>query len=338
MSALTQHSRAFSAQHVRVRPIRSRWGCAIGLLAISFFSRSAAAHPGVHHDIERVTAALSKDPENVTLLIERGYLNRLDGNYEASLRDLGAAEKLAPDNASVWAHRGMTLASLKRYDEADAELTRFLESGSGSSAAFAERARVRKETGRKEAAIEDYTAAIRLDPNVDLYVERGRLQDGLGRAEEAATGYREGVLRLGNAVILIDALIRCEMRQGKTDEALKLINEQLEKAAVKTDWYLLRAEVFEQTGDHMEVLSDLNLAMAEADQALRRRNTAINLLSRAKVLIALGRMSEAREDLQRAVDKSPRFAEASRLLSSLEEIKRQDNLPLQKKRGVSNVE
>ncbi len=338
MSAFIQHSRAFGAKHSPERTIGSRWGCVVGLLAISIFSESGVAHPGVHHDIERVTAALAKDPENVTLLIERGYLNRLDGNYEASLRDLDAAEKLAPDNASVWAHRGMTLASLKRYDEADTALTRFLESGTGSSTAFAERARIRRATGREKAAIEDYTAAIGLNPDVDLYIERGRLQEKLGLYEDAVAGYRESVQRLGSAVILIDALIRCEVHQGNTDEALRLINQELESAAVKTEWYLRRAEVFERTGDHLEVLSDLHQAMAEADQALRRRDTAINLLSRARVLIALGRIHEAREDLQRAVDKSPRFSEAKRLLRSLNQKKYQDNIPLQKKRGASNAE
>lgn len=294
----------------------------------------ALAHPGVHHDIERVTDALANDPANVKLLVERGFLYRLDGDLKASLRDLDQAAKLDPAAAEVWAHRGMTLSAMGRDNEAEKELSRFLEAGRGSSAAFAERARIRARGSHPKQAIEDYTSALALEPDVELYMERGRLQEAIGRLDDAAAGYTEGLRKLGAAVVLTDALVRLEVRRGNSTEALRLIDTELNRAPVKTEWLLRRADVLEQIGKPAEARAEREAALAEAERSLASRTTGLHLLSRARALIALGRVEEARRDLNLAISKSPRFREATDLLKTLDTKPNANHTAPQDERGI----
>ena len=98
-------------------------------------------------------------------------------------------------------------------------------------------------SGRSAEAIADYTAALELEPRVELYLERGELLEAQGRLEEAAQGYRAGLEATHGALLMRLALIRVETARGRHAEALALVDEQLARAGVKTDWYLRRAEV-----------------------------------------------------------------------------------------------
>ena len=68
-----------------------------------------------------------------------------------------------------------------------------------SVAAYADRARAAANRGDDEAAVQDFTCGLELDPrNVDLFNERGIAYDNLGRLEEALADY--------NAALEIDSL------------------------------------------------------------------------------------------------------------------------------------
>ncbi len=99
---------------------------------------------------------------------------------------------------------------------------------------------------------------------------------------------------------------------------LKLLDDELARASVKTEWYLRRADVLAASGQAEKAQLELERALAEANRVLKKRATAINLFSRAKVYIAMGRWEAAKRDLRVAVRKSPRFAEANALLKNLE--------------------
>jgi tetratricopeptide (TPR) repeat protein len=292
--------------------------CAALAVACAVLAADAAsAHPPVRHEIDALGEALAKEPDRADLLLERARLLRVDRDGAAALADLDRARELAPQNRDVALERGLTLSLLGRDAEAEAELSQFLESGPGAGAAFAERARLRARSGRGAEAIADYTAALELEPRVELYLERGELLEAQGRLEEAAQGYRTGLEATHGALLMRLALIRVETARGRHTEALALVDEQLARAGVKTDWYLRRAEVLAAAGDEAGARRARESALVEANRALEARPTAINLVARARVNLALERIPDARSDLELAIAKSPRFREARALLDEL---------------------
>ncbi len=283
-------------------------------------------HPGLHHDLERVSQALSKEPDRVDLLVKRGRLFRLDAHPRASLVDLDRAFRLAPDDRGVALERGLTLSTLRRDQEAEAELTRFIRLGGTASVAYAERGHVRARGRQLEPAIADYSAALERKPVVDVYLARAHVQEASGRLDAAAKGLSDGLSKLGGAVVLREALIRIETARRRFDVAIALIDEVLVTAQVKTEWYLRRGNVWKAAGDVAEARRDYDRALAEANRVLGRRVTAIHLCSRAKVHLGLGQTAEARRDLRAALEKSPRFAEARTLLAPLEREDKKDEV------------
>jgi tetratricopeptide (TPR) repeat protein len=287
---------------------------------LCFAAISAAwAHPGLHHDLSRVSEAIEREPGRADLLLERAFLERLDARPEAALVDLARAREIEPGNRSVAAEMGLTLSALGRDVEAERELDRFLAGGPGTAPVLAERARVRERLGKKALAIADYTASIEMRPEVEAYLARGALLESLRRDDEAHAGYLDGVRRLAGEPNLRSALIRLDVRTGRFDEALGLVDEEIARAGVKTDGYLRRAEVLQAAGRAPAAREDRERALEEADRAIARSATGMHLVSRARARLALGQAEEARSDLRLALAKSPRYAEARLLLAEIEE-------------------
>ena len=294
---------------------RNLFGAALCALAVT---AAAEAHPGLHHDIARASEAIEKDPTRAELYVERAYLERLDEEFDLALADLDTARRRDPSDIRVAAERGMTLSAMDRYAEAEQELTRFLSDGSGTAPVFAERAKVREHLGRKAAAVADYASAIAIRPDVEFYMARGALQESLEDLAGAAAGYRDGIARLGDAVNFDLALIRVETSRKRYSAALALIDAQIARSAVKTDWYLRRAEVLDAARRTGEARRDRERALAEAERALEKNVNGIRLFSRAKVQLALGRFDAARRDLAQVLEKAPGFAEAREMLAMLD--------------------
>lgn len=297
--------------------LRRVLGMCLGFSIMLAAPPAATAHPGLHHDIERVTASMQTEGDKAGLLVERGYYYRLEGDLKASLRDLDEAIRLNPDLNSIYAQRGLTLAGLGRFEQAEADFDRFIGAGGLSSPVFLARARIRATDGRVTAALADYDKAIEIDLDVDAVLERARFLESHGKSARAAKGLRDAIPKLGGAVILCDALIDVEVAQKRYPQAISLIDQQLTSAPVKTGLLLRRADVHEKAGQPAQARQDREQALIEAHKVLSKRSSGIHLFSRAKVYVALGRLDEAKRDLEQVVLKSPKFLEAKKLLAKL---------------------
>ncbi len=277
------------------------------------------AHPGAHDEARELSDALAKEPDRIDLRLRRGECYRQEGRLADSLADFDRVRQLAGESRVVSLERGLTLSAMRRDEEAEAELTDYLSTANPRAIAYAERAQVRRRHHRIAEAIDDYASAIALRPNVEWYVTRGRLQESLGKLEDAAKGYRDGLSRCDGAVAIRLELIRLESSRNHFDDAIALIDGILSQADVKTDWYLRRAEINAAAGRPDDAGRDRALAWAEADRAVARRPTATRLIARAKVAIALDRRDRAAADLKAALRKGPAQAEAMALLKSIED-------------------
>lgn len=285
--------------------------------AIVSSSSAARAHPGVHHDIERITRVLEQEPKRADLLIERGVFFRMEGNFAASLADFDKAEALDAKNIDISAHRGMTLSAMRRDQDAERELSRFLSNGRASAPAFAERGLVRARLGRVDQAIDDYSKSLAISPDVEIFVERSKLQEAAGKLNDAASGLREGVASTGGAVVLRDRLISIELARKNYDAAIRIVDDQIAVTQVRTEWFLRRAMLLEAAGRNNEAHKSRLDAVDEATRALAKRPSAIHMLARARANLALGRIIESKRDAESALEIAPGLTEAQVLLSEL---------------------
>ena len=289
----------------------------------------AFSHPGLAPEIDRITHKIEKDPRNVDLLIERGQLLRSNDDLLNALRDFDRAVELDSNNTEILFQRGLTLTALKRDVKAEMDLTNFLDKdeqkaplfnkdNSKRGIAIAERAQIRARTGRANLALTDFNSAIRLLPVSGLYHARGLFQELLGNLPEAASGYREALSRIPNSILLKKSLIRVEVDRKRFNQALDLIDEVLVRVSVKRSWYLLQGDVLTRMGKPEAARAAREKALAEVNQAMSQRLTAIHRFSRAKVYVALGRIDAAKQDLQLAIQMAPSFTESKDLLNQLE--------------------
>lgn len=305
------------------QPVRSRhqsWALVMAgvtlILGCLSSVQLATAHSGFDPEIEKITEKLTKDPDNVDLLIRRGQVYRSYGKFIESLQDLERAWLLDRENRTVLLQRALTLSAMGRNEEAEAALDAFLleESAPKRVIALAERATIRARTGRVQPAIADLSSAIQLHPTIELYLFRGQLQESLGTLDAAAAGYHEGLAKLGNAIVLKKNLIRVQITQQQYNAALALIDEEVARSSVKTPWYLERAELLAIMGRPDASRLAYEQALTETNRMLAKRPTVLHLVARAKILRAMGQRDEAIRDLQEALNKSPGYDEAEKLL------------------------
>lgn len=313
-----------------------------------------AAHPGAHHDIERLTRLLTVSPDRTDLLTQRGRCYRIEGRLTESLADLERAVSLAPQDVEAHLQRGRTLAALGRSAEAHREFTTCLRLQPAHVAALVARARVARASASDclrspicaidaraaapyptecglpgprqlactrahlRAAVDDLNAALSIRPDVEPALDRARLLEALGHTDVAADGLHDMLHKLGGAVVLRLELIRLETARGRHAEAVALIDEAMAGATSKIDWLLRRADVYAAAGDGVAARRDRESALAEADRAVARRATALHLVQRARAHLALGRRENAVADVQAALRRSPRYAEARELVRRLQ--------------------
>jgi tetratricopeptide (TPR) repeat protein len=280
-------------------------------------SGTSSAHEGLQHDIERESGVLAEDPSDVEARLRRAHYYRLDGQPEMALADLQQATRLAPNDARLRFERGFALAALGRNTEAESELSAFISQTGGSVAAHAERARIRALTGRPDLAIADLEAAIALGPDLDLYMDLGKLLEGQTRYADAADRYREGLARIGDTPLLRRALVAALIVLERYGDALTEIDAALARGLLETQWLLERASVLVRMGRLEEAQQARLRALTKANESLAKRPTSAKLVARAEVHLALGDTPAARRDLEQALRNSPQMESAKAMLAAI---------------------
>jgi tetratricopeptide (TPR) repeat protein len=250
------------------RRIAGPWCLGLGI-ALGALAPPAAAHEGLHEQIEAVSRQIARDPTNAALLLKRGELHRLHRDWARALADYDRAARLAPGLSEVEFARGRMLFEAGRYREARAVLDRFLAREPDQVSALLARARTLAALGDALGAAGDYTEALArmTPPEPDVYVERARTLASLGgrHAESALAGLDEGIARLGPLVTLELCAVDVELGLGRYDAALGRIDRAAAGSARKETWLARRGEILERAGRPAEARA----AYAEALDAIR---------------------------------------------------------------------
>lgn len=270
------------------------------------------AHDGVSTErLATISRRLKSEPRNVGLLIERADLLRAGGRWEEmrqdldrairldprnararglralalgvakefgpALEDIDVAVDLEPTNAVFWGLRGNVLLHLTKYEDAIDSLDRSIALSPDAPAYF-DRAACHREMGDLAKAVDDYSAALRHDPQLVsaacerafVHQQMGDFANALGDLERCQIQHpHDPQLALSMAWILAtspdDAI-----RDGK--RALRVASELCDPVTCETSGPLnALAAAYAEVGDFAEAEKLLTRAAALApfDRSVR---------------------------------------------------------------------
>jgi tetratricopeptide (TPR) repeat protein len=158
------------------------------LTAAAHFARGNAFYTTerFHDALEAYNAALALQPDDPTILNNRGVTLDELKRYEEALADYNRALELRPDHPDVLNNRGIALLRLNRHDEALADYNRSLQLRPDHPDTLNNRGVTLEHLGRYEEALADYNRALELRPDdPDTLNNRGFALAKRGRSEEA---------------------------------------------------------------------------------------------------------------------------------------------------------
>jgi tetratricopeptide (TPR) repeat protein len=285
-------------------------GSWVAAVAAASWCALASAHPGSTQAIAALDERLETDPSNVALRLRRAALSRRAGHLHDALADVRAVLRAHPDHRTALLERALIRLDQGRARKAESDLDAFLASGEPTVLATWKRAELRAAGGRFEEALADYDLAIRLGGTPELYLARGRLAERMGRLDDAASGYAEGLEALDGAHVLRMALIEVELRRGRPVQAIAQIDALIDVYGDRPDWLLLRAKALDASRRGHEATAERLRALSLADADLARRSTPAARLSRARAYLALQHARAALADVEQVLLDAPRLQQA----------------------------
>src|SRR5688572_16045866 len=280
-------------------------------ICLAMLSSFAQAHEGLHEQIVAITAKIKRDPKNATLYLQRGELHRLHRDWTRATADYDRAARLQPELKVIDFVRGKMFFESGRVQRARLTLDRFLTQQPGHFEGLVTRARVLARLGATTNAIKDFTQALAVSPDPELYLERAQVAAGdaqvtarnarrstrnaqvaardAKRIDEAWGGLDEGIKRLGPLVTLQLAAIDLELRRGSYDAALARLDIVMSQSERKETWLVRRGEILALAGRKDEARSSFQDALTAIDSLPpSRRQTRSMTALQLRIRSALG--------------------------------------------------
>ncbi|MCE5240734.1 tetratricopeptide repeat protein [bacterium] len=187
-------------------------------------------------------------------------------DWDQHYADYDAAVRADPDCALARLLRGREICGTERWSEGIADLTRAMELDPelASSATYCTRASAWRSRGNLDAAVDDYTAALRLDAtSIDAYFGRGEALRQKGSMEAALSDLNEAIRLAPKHDWALASRGAVYLAKGDTAHALADLNEAI-RLRPKYPWaQYVRAAVYLRQGDQTAARAD---AMAAKQQ------------------------------------------------------------------------
>jgi tetratricopeptide (TPR) repeat protein len=257
-----------------------------GLLLAEAMLASRTA-PDALKEIDRV---LALEPDNAQAWLLRVEANQTSAQFDEALEDVDRVLDLDPDNLPVLIARVTLLLALQRVEEAGTALDAARTAFDSSDEPVAQpmlarlcmaRALFTFQQGETEAAetryddcIEQYpTERIAVSEAVAYYDRTGRSERATEVLEIAAQKSKTGAFRT--------ILARRLAAGGKTDEAERLLREEVDERPSQLSWFVL-ADFYVQFDRFEPALQAFEQAMAVDPRATRLRFAYADTLVRAE--------------------------------------------------------
>jgi len=271
--------------------------------AQALFERGQQAYQqGDHREaVECFSRAIRLRPDVAVAYRYRAYAYRELGDRLSALNDFDTAIRLKPDDVQAYADRAAELFTQKAFDQAISDCNQVLALDPGRGYIYGLRGRCHAELGNSEQALQDYTEAIRADPDnaiqylqwrAELHLECGNLADVLADCKAICQQQPQHVM-----AHCLRGMAQAEAAQ--LEEALRAFSTALQIQATHKPSLLGRARVYLQLGAGRQAEEDCTTLLAlEPNLA-----TAHELRGLARRL--QGRWREAAEDFTQALQIDP---------------------------------
>lgn len=187
--------------------------------------------------------AVMMQPKEAEPLVSLGWANERLKKYDKALEALGKARELEPDNRHVAYTLAAVYQSMKRYDDAEAELRKLLDRNADDPIAnnalgyfYAEASRKLDEAAVmvKKALETDPRNGAYLDSLGWVYYKQGKLEEARQLLEEALSQENDGVIseHLGDVLYRLGKSKEAEtawQRAGQLDPYLDSSKDRLER-------------------------------------------------------------------------------------------------------------
>jgi len=295
---------------------------ALMILQVFLFGISSlTAHDGVHIDVDRVTKEIKASEDPGPLYLLRARLCRAHGRPELGLQDLQMARGCGVDPFAEKLERALCLRDSLKTQQALRLLDELAATpGNTAMEVFNERSAIRESMGDIDGAIIDLARIHALVPDLEKTLRLGMLYEKRKAPGIAAALYRKMIERNGESALLSISLIRAETDNGHYDAALSLVAGKLRQAGLKAPWLQRKAEILQAAGRDAEAASALKEALKELDVIFKRRPVPIHRVTRARILRLLGRLEEARGELEKVLQQAPGYGSARRELNLVLEL------------------
>ena len=241
------------------------------LVAVLARTTVSGAHPSLNGPLAELTSRIQNAPDDATLYLDRGDLQRAHGAFDSALADYARAAARGADPIVVHFATGDALLTAGWPRAAEVHLDQVLAAQPDHERALLARARARTQLGRGVEAALDYTRVIGLQsaPSPDHYVERARALVAAGAHDEALRGLDEGIARLGQLAILQEEAIAIDFADRRFDRALARIDHLLARVPAQPAWLVQRAQILERAARRPEA----HAAFVAALSAIKTQRT-----------------------------------------------------------------
>jgi len=253
-----------------------------GAVALMICGSNSAAHHGPEEMIAKFTAKMNADGKTPVLLYKRATEYRILAAYEKASGDLLAAIELSPEFAGAWEMLAEIRMAQDRFKEAEQAAMKGIEVSAGRERAGCRMmlARVLRCAGREQEALNACNAAF--EEFVGRDIDWYLIRGALQRRLGQHTE-RIADFQAGyeatRSTVLKIALLEARIEAGQAEDVLPEINRQLEASRLKSSWWLRRARALLALGKDSEAREDLGAAIAELNTRIRSKRPDVTLVA-----------------------------------------------------------
>ncbi len=218
--------------------------------AIGWPAVTAQAHGSVLDRIDKTTAELVRHPSDARLLAKRGALYALDDNWTQAAADFEQARWLDSTLPDIDLRLTRAWLQLGHANRVVALLDPFITAHPRNVDAHLVRARALVDLRRfRQAAVDfGWVIAHSAAPIPRTYRERAQALAAAGDVDAAVLSLKQGMVRLGPVVSLVEPAIQLQQRRGDHGAALALIDALPTVLKTTPQWRLRRGELLVKAG------------------------------------------------------------------------------------------
>ncbi len=221
-------------------------------------------------DFDRLTKKVLANPQNATILRNRGRAYYWGQKYELALADYDKALSMVTTKAKWYDERAKVFVYLDKFAEALRDSDTAIKLEDSDASFFTTRAEAYDGLGKCEDVCKAYAQATKLDPSCGY--DWGKALVKCGRDNDAVTVFNQVITEHEN-FNASDELISIYIRQGKFDLARKSADAWKTASPDRPEPFLCSAKIFEAFGEHAEAQSDYRHLIEIFDEENANRYT-----------------------------------------------------------------